>query len=391
MKRSVLFLVGFVPFLLTACGGGGGGNAGGALPSTPSSGNVPISNGSSNGSSASSNVLIHEKHITSDTLRGGLALGTDGNLYASGQVGLQVIDQSLDIIPGAATTATPPDTWPVVPHLAPSGAVTASGKNIGALATSTTGTSAAATTAPPATPTFPALAVFDTTAKQWTDVQFGNQGDVYVDLAPDDNAGFFVAGNHPNGQGFVQEINPVFCFLLTQTFAQPLAAITIGKDGLPWVATAAGKNVPSILFHLGVTGIAKTVPLPSPSEVTSLVEGPDGNLWFTDAGRDSIGRLDSTGNVTLFAAPGGKGLQLDGITVASDGTLWFTETHGHKLGRITTSGVISDFTISPTADPHEAVGCDNVSNGSNGLQLNTNCASRAVFYVETKAYGKATF
>ncbi len=384
IKRSLLFLVVFASFSLTACGGGGGGNggSGGALPTTPS-GDVPISNGSS-GTNTTSGVTIHEKGIN-DTLRGGLALGADGNLYASGQVGLQVFDQSLNIIPLAtATTTTPPDTWPVVPHLSPSGAVSASSTLVGALATSTTGTKSAATaTEATTTSTFPALAIFDTTTKQWLDVQFGNQGDVFTDLAPDGHAGFFIAGNHPNGQGFVEEINSVICFLVTQTFAQPLGPITLGHDGAPWVATAASKSVPSILFHLSFTGIAQTVPLPAGSEVTSMVVGPDGNLWFTDAGLNAIGRVDSSCNVTFFNVPSGKGLQLDGITVASDGTLWFTEIHGHRLGRITTSGVISEFMISPSADPHEAVGCDNANN--------TTCASHAVFYIETKAYGKATF
>src|SRR5262245_35847342 len=42
-----------------------------------------------------------------------------------------------------------------------------------------------------------------------------------------------------------------------------------------------------------------TFPLPSPSSAPSgIVDGPDGNLWFTEANADKIGRITPSGAIT---------------------------------------------------------------------------------------------
>ena len=67
--------------------------------------------------------------------------------------------------------------------------------------------------------------------------------------------------------------------------------------------------------------------------------GPDGALWFTNSGNDSIGRITTSGVVTNYtnsgiAAP-------SAITTGPDGALWFTDFDA--IGRITTSGVFSFY------------------------------------------------
>jgi streptogramin lyase len=32
-----------------------------------------------------------------------------------------------------------------------------------------------------------------------------------------------------------------------------------------------------------------------------IVAGPDGNLWFTNAGNDSVGRITPSGDITVYA------------------------------------------------------------------------------------------
>ena len=76
-----------------------------------------------------------------------------------------------------------------------------------------------------------------------------------------------------------------------------------------------------------------------------ITTGPDGALWFTNLGtkadRGSIGRISTTGRVTLFA-----GSHIDrpaGIAVGPDGALWFTNSGNNSIGRITTSGNIVNY------------------------------------------------
>jgi virginiamycin B lyase len=96
---------------------------------------------------------------------------------------------------------------------------------------------------------------------------------------------------------------------------------------------AAGTAAPG--FH--------SVKLPAHSRPQTLVEGPDGALWFTDTWQSAIGRLSPSGKLTEFKqAPGS---QPYGITVGPDGALWFTELGFNKIGRITTTGKVTEFQL----------------------------------------------
>ena len=64
-----------------------------------------------------------------------------------------------------------------------------------------------------------------------------------------------------------------------------------------------------------------------PTFPEGIVTGPDGNLWFTDF--DAIGRMTTTGVVTMFSTPTLAPYATD-IAVGSDGNLWFTEQVGNS-------------------------------------------------------------
>jgi streptogramin lyase len=53
----------------------------------------------------------------------------------------------------------------------------------------------------------------------------------------------------------------------------------------------------------------------------SSTSGPDGNVWFTELGANTIGKITPSG----------------GITAGPDGNVWFVVESGSKIGRITTS------------------------------------------------------
>jgi streptogramin lyase len=82
-----------------------------------------------------------------------------------------------------------------------------------------------------------------------------------------------------------------------------------------------------------------------------IVEGPDGNLWYTrtdvsepcgssDSG-NAIGRMTPTGSVVEYPLPNADGRPF-GITVGRDGNLWFAECSGNRIGRVTPIGAFTE-------------------------------------------------
>jgi streptogramin lyase len=83
-----------------------------------------------------------------------------------------------------------------------------------------------------------------------------------------------------------------------------------------------------------------------PVEPWGISEGPDGNVWFTEARANRIGRITPRGGITEFPIPR-RGSPTD-ITCGADGNLWFSwsEAGGsnvYALGRVHTSGEITLF------------------------------------------------
>ncbi len=70
------------------------------------------------------------------------------------------------------------------------------------------------------------------------------------------------------------------------------------------------------------------------AEPAFISAGPDGNLWFTEANANRIGRITPAGTVTEFSAGISAGAVPLGITTGIDGNLWFAEGSGNKIGRI---------------------------------------------------------
>ena len=94
-----------------------------------------------------------------------------------------------------------------------------------------------------------------------------------------------------------------------------------------------------------------------------IIAGPDGALWFTNAGNNSIGRISPRGKVTRFTH-----MSIDkprGITVGPDGALWFTNRD--SIGRISTSGKVTGFRHASIRGPHDiAAGPDGALWFTNG-------------------------
>jgi virginiamycin B lyase len=103
------------------------------------------------------------------------------------------------------------------------------------------------------------------------------------------------------------------------------------------------------LFYGASSPLETAITLPPDNNVAPLpfaiVEGPDGNMWFTDFDTAAIGRFSvSNSSIVEYATPTLGASPYD-ITAGTDGALWFTELFQNQIGRITTSGTITEYPI----------------------------------------------
>ena len=102
-------------------------------------------------------------------------------------------------------------------------------------------------------------------------------------------------------------------------------------DGNVWCSNTGGP----LLRVSATTGASTVFDLPAGAGAMDLTLGPDGALWFADAGLNQIGRMTLTGTVTEFPLPPTFGAPRS-ITVGPDRALWFTGDH--KVGRLDATG-----------------------------------------------------
>lgn len=90
------------------------------------------------------------------------------------------------------------------------------------------------------------------------------------------------------------------------------------------------------------TGRLREYTVPS-GDPLGLTLGPDRALWFVERGPEKVGRMSLNGRVREWSLP--TGAQPQRITLGQDGALWFTELGTSSLGRITTTGDITHYPI----------------------------------------------
>ena len=101
---------------------------------------------------------------------------------------------------------------------------------------------------------------------------------------------------------------------------------------------------------------------PSPASETPPVSrpGPDGNMWFTEAGSvNSIGRVTPAGSIAEYPIPTADS-DPAGITVGPDMSIWFTELSSNKVGRLsnlTGGGNLNSSTGSAVVTPVVGMPC----------------------------------
>jgi streptogramin lyase len=141
-------------------------------------------------------------------------------------------------------------------------------------------------------------------------------------------------------------------------------SLVVGPDGDVWFTHFTYGGTSSIGW-VTPAGSMTEIPLASGSDPSSAVIGPDGATWFTEGidGVRQIGRVTTADEIELF--PLGEGVEPHELAVGTDGALWFTENgepgpHRRvldRIGRMATNGEVTQFRI-PFGNETEALAAD---------------------------------
>jgi streptogramin lyase len=144
-----------------------------------------------------------------------------------------------------------------------------------------------------------------------------------------------------------------------------LDGIAVGPDGNLWFTEAAlnriGRLVPSpsepckekpeiTEYEVPMATLGETGGGNPGTAGDSIASGPGGNLWFSEAGSERIGEMNTSGQMvnTFPPSPATLGGSPLGIAQGSDGNMWFTEPEEDRIGRITQSGQVTEFPLPAT-------------------------------------------
>ncbi|MFM8353114.1 MAG: hypothetical protein ACKN9D_18855, partial [Actinomycetales bacterium] len=117
-----------------------------------------------------------------------------------------------------------------------------------------------------------------------------------------------------------------------------LSTIALGPDGNVWTTNNGSDSISRVAPG---GGLATTFQVPTAGgQPSDIVAGPDGAMWYAYDAVAKIGRVDMSGNFTEFAIPSGN--TASALTVGPDGALWYTATAAKKVGRMTTSGQVTN-------------------------------------------------
>jgi hypothetical protein len=125
--------------------------------------------------------------------------------------------------------------------------------------------------------------------------------------------------------------------------------IVDGPDGNLWFTEIGTSNkVGNITANLDKNNLNE-FNLPANSSPQGITAGADNNLWVAETGTHQIAMVTQAGAVTQYSTPTSPSAPTD-ITLGPDGFLWFTESTANRLGVVTYPLIASDVTALSTGD-----------------------------------------
>ena len=131
---------------------------------------------------------------------------------------------------------------------------------------------------------------------------------------------------------------PVSKFLLLATVVSQ--AVLVAAAAAPAGAAPGSTGTITEFRPAGIVRTSTTDPL-------GITTGPDGNVWFTDAGASTIAKISTSGTGLTEYNTNTGGATPVGITKGPDNRIWFTELSGsvNQVGRSSTTGSQNEFAI----------------------------------------------
>lgn len=140
--------------------------------------------------------------------------------------------------------------------------------------------------------------------------------------------------------------------------------ITAGPNQKMWFTAPDDNSIGTIN---PATGLYQRYGLSHDGERPSgIVEGSDGNIWYSTLGTNMIGKMTSDGTTTEWSIPTSNSNPTD-VCLGPDGNVWFVENAGNTIGKITTAGTITEY---PLATPYPN-GCTEGADGNVWYATNT--------------------
>jgi len=164
--------------------------------------------------------------------------------------------------------------------------------------------------------------------------------------------------------------------------------IAVGPDGRLWF-TQQGANAIGAIDP--VSHVIQEFPLTGTHvNPIGIARGPDGAMWFTeDEGGDSekgqIGRITPDGTITEYALTPRNGESFSGpwnIIQGPDGNMWWTQIEDERVGRITTPPVATTGALTAVNETSATV--------AGTVDGHAQATSFHVDYGPTVAYGAST-
>lgn len=121
-----------------------------------------------------------------------------------------------------------------------------------------------------------------------------------------------------------------------------------GPDGNLWFTSAANNRIGRIT----TAGVITTYTSASFNFPVGICAGPDGNLWVASFGNQSIVKVNTSGTVlNTYTSVGNLG-GVYGICAGPDGNLWATSSSSDKICKVTTAGVVTPYTDAALDGPN---------------------------------------
>jgi len=129
-------------------------------------------------------------------------------------------------------------------------------------------------------------------------------------------------------------------FHIPTTSSSPID-IEQGPDGNMWFTEAAGGNVARITPGGAISEFHVAAPA---DQLIGVAAGPDGYLWFTVMASNRIGKISPDGSDIRYWDQPPASYPL-GICAGPDGAMWFTESLANRVMRVTIGGTFTRYNV----------------------------------------------